>query len=104
MSAVDNRRKERLLKRLLHEIADADWTVMPVSISQRVQRLVREETGQADPYRALKDRMNQIALELLPALTDVFFLLTVKCPMIAAEIGAPVGSLVVRGGINGDAK
>ena len=27
---------------------------------------------------------------------DVFFLLTVKCPAIAADIGAPVGSLVVK--------
>jgi len=26
----------------------------------------------------------------------VFFLLTVKCPMIGADIGAPVGALVVR--------
>ena len=70
MSAIDNRRKEQLLKRLLHEIADADWNVMPVTISQRVQRLVREETKEGDPYRALKDRMNRIALDLLPALAD----------------------------------
>jgi uncharacterized protein with ATP-grasp and redox domains len=27
---------------------------------------------------------------------DVFFLLTVKCPLIAADIGAPVGALVVK--------
>lgn len=26
----------------------------------------------------------------------VFFLLTVKCPLIAADIGAPVGALVVK--------
>lgn len=70
MSAIDNRQKEQLLKRLLHEIADADWNVMPVSIAQRVQRLVRKETGQADPYRPLKDAMNRIALDLLPALAD----------------------------------
>jgi uncharacterized protein with ATP-grasp and redox domains len=71
MSAIDNRRKEQLLKRLLREIADADWNVMPVSISQRVHRMVRKETGQADPYRPLKDRMNHIALDLLPALADL---------------------------------
>lgn len=59
MSAIDSRRKAQLLKRLLHEIADADWDVMPVSIAQRVQRLVRTENGQTDPYRPLKDRMKR---------------------------------------------
>ncbi len=68
MCTGDRQGGERLLRRLLHEIADADWTVMPVAISQRIQRVVREATGQADPYRALKDRMNKIALDLLPAL------------------------------------
>jgi uncharacterized protein with ATP-grasp and redox domains len=44
---------------------------MPVSIAQRIQRLVRDETGRADPYRRLKDRMNRMALDLLPAMADV---------------------------------
>jgi hypothetical protein len=70
MSAIDSRRKEQLLKQLLREIADADWNVMPVSIAQRVQRRVRKETGQADPYRPLKDAMNRIALDLVSALAD----------------------------------
>ena len=70
MSATDSVLKERLLRRLLREIADADWNVMPVAISQRLQRLVREETGKADLYRLLKDQMNRIALELLPALAE----------------------------------
>jgi len=67
----DRRERERLVRRLLREIADTDWVVMPVVIAQRLQRIVREETGQADPYRLLKDRMNRMALDLLPALTEV---------------------------------
>ena len=70
MCAVDDSRRERLLRRLLHEIADADWAVMPVMIAQRVQRIIRAETGVLDPYRALKDSMNRIALDLLPALIE----------------------------------
>jgi len=70
MCAVENHRREHLLRRLLHEIADADWAVMPVVIAQRVQRIVRAETGVLDPYRALKDSMNRIALDLLPALIE----------------------------------
>lgn len=70
MSARDDAQQEHLLRRLLREIAAADWAVVPVVISQRLQRRVREETGCADPYRALKDTMNRIALGLLPALTE----------------------------------
>ena len=70
MCAVENPRRERLLRRLLREIAGADWAVMPVVIAQRLQRIIRAQTGVADPYRALKDSMNNIALELMPALTD----------------------------------
>ena len=35
----------------IHEIADADWSAIPVSISRRLHRTIREETGEADPYR-----------------------------------------------------
>ena len=70
MSVIDDAGKERLLRQLLREISEADWNVMPVVISQRLQRLVRAETGQADPYRALKDQMNRMALDLLPALAE----------------------------------
>ena len=70
MCAMANPRRERLLRRLLCEIADVDWDVMPVVIAQRLQRIIRAETGVADPYRVLKERMNRIALDLLPALMD----------------------------------
>jgi uncharacterized protein with ATP-grasp and redox domains len=68
MAEGDTVRRERLLRRLLREIAAADWNVMPVEIAQRVQRTVRSETGHADSYRALKDRMNRVALDLKPGL------------------------------------
>ncbi|MDD5483269.1 MAG: ARMT1-like domain-containing protein [Kiritimatiellae bacterium] len=61
-------RRERLMRRLLGEIAKADWNVMPVTITQRIQRIIRSETGEQDPYRPIKERMNRVALDLLPAL------------------------------------
>ena len=64
----------RLLRRVLGEIAEADWGGMPVTIAQQIQRVVRAEAGQADPYRAVKDRMNRAALDLLPALVAGFLM------------------------------
>ena len=66
----DQAQRCRVLKLLLEEIARADWNVMPVSISRLIQRIVRGETGNSDPYRAIKDRMNRVALDLLPALAE----------------------------------
>ncbi len=70
MAATDDWRKDRLTRHILNDIADMKWDVMPVAIAQRIHRLIRQETGQVDPYRALKDRMNRIALELLPDLAE----------------------------------
>ena len=71
MSVGDGPNREPLMRDLLHAIADADWSVMPVTVAQRMQRMVRETTGIADPYRELKNRMNRTALDLLPALSEV---------------------------------
>ncbi|NLF86350.1 MAG: DUF89 family protein [Lentisphaerae bacterium] len=70
MSVADPERREELVRLLLREIADSDWREAPVNVSQRMQRRVRDFSGRADPYRALKTRMNDAALALLPALAQ----------------------------------
>ncbi len=95
MSGVNASCKARLLRDLLREIAAMDWNVMPVSIAQRIQRLIRKETGQTDPYRSLKDRMNRAALDLLPALTAT--LRQSRDPREAATRLAIAGNLLDAG-------
>lgn len=68
--AVDDpARRETLLRRLLRDIAEGDWSDTPPAMAQRLQRSIREALGDADPYRAVKDRMNQMALSLVPAMS-----------------------------------
>ena len=64
----DPSRREPLLRRLLRDIADGDWSDTPPAMAQRLQRSIREALHDADPYRAIKDRMNRMALDLVPAL------------------------------------
>jgi uncharacterized protein with ATP-grasp and redox domains len=71
MAVDDGPIRERILRRLLRELADADWSEMPVSISRDLHRTIRAETGRTDPYRPLKDRMNRTAMDLLPVLVDL---------------------------------
>ena len=65
---ADPARREPLLRQLLRDLADDDWSGTPPAMAQRLQRSIREALGDADPYRAIKDRMNRMALDLLPAL------------------------------------
>ena len=67
-AVADPDRREPLLRQLLRELADGDWSGTPPALAQRLQRSIRRELGDSDPYRAIKDRMNRMALDLLPAL------------------------------------
>ena len=61
-------RRETLLRRLLGEIAAGDWSGTPPAMAQRLHRSIREALGDPDPYLAVKDRMNQMAASLVPAM------------------------------------
>ncbi len=59
-------RRETLLRRLLREIAETDWSDSPPAIAQRLHRAIRRELGDPDPYRDVKTRMNRMAARLVP--------------------------------------
>lgn len=61
-------RRETILRRLLHQIAEGDWSTSPPAMAQRLHRSIRQELGNPDPYRKIKDRMNDIAAQLVPAM------------------------------------
>ena len=56
----------KILKRVGAEIARADLTEPPARLGQTVYRIVREETGNRDPYREAKRESNRMALALFP--------------------------------------
>lgn len=58
--------RDEILRPILCEIAGADLTGSPPAIAQRLHRIIRERTGNPDPYLAVKDRMNSLALAALP--------------------------------------
>jgi uncharacterized protein with ATP-grasp and redox domains len=64
VKAPSQRRKS--LRRVLHALADADWSDSPPALAQELHRIIRQATGASDPYRAVKARMNRLATGLLP--------------------------------------
>ena len=45
-----------------------DLRQSPPVMAQRIHRLIRELTGESDPYRVIKDRFNRLALDVYPEL------------------------------------
>ena len=57
---------ERLLRDVLRATARMDFSQSPPVVARRIHRALRAMTGVADPYRAVKDRFNRMALDMLP--------------------------------------
>ena len=60
----DEQIHEQVVRQVVRLAADLDMTQTPPAMSQQIHRLIRELTGNEDPYRDLKKQHNRFALEL----------------------------------------
>ena len=65
----DTATHERVLRDVLRAAAEMDMTQSPPAVGQWMHRHLRQLTGVVDPYRAVKDRFNKMAMEMLPELS-----------------------------------
>ena len=68
MVGADERQQRLVLDRVLDLLRQSDASCTPPEIGDQVHRVVRQETGAADPYRAAKARSTREALALYPPL------------------------------------
>jgi len=68
MVTSDEAIHERLLREVLRALGEMDLRQSPPAMAQRIHRIIRELTGRADPYRAVKERFNRLALDIYPEL------------------------------------
>jgi len=59
---------EQTLRGALSLLGEMDLRQSPPAMAQRIHRLIRELTGQDDPYRSIKDRFNRLAMDIYPEL------------------------------------
>jgi uncharacterized protein with ATP-grasp and redox domains len=67
LATADERVHEQVLREVLRRASRADLTQPPPQFGQFIHRLVRELTAKSDPYLAIKQESNRLALALLPA-------------------------------------
>ncbi len=66
----DERIHEQVLRGILEAALALDFRQPPPAMGQKIHRLVRELTGQTDPYREVKDRFNALGLQWYPQLKE----------------------------------
>jgi len=71
MAIQDPAAEERIMRRVLGELAAMELHKPPAYMGGRIHRLVREATGSPDPYKDIKDRSTALALRLLPELRSL---------------------------------
>ena len=64
----DEQIHEKVVRGVLRLAAELDMSQSPPAIGQQIHRLIREVTGNDDPYRKVKGRFNNLALRLYPEL------------------------------------
>jgi len=61
---------EQVIRKALRTASKMNLLESPPFMAQRIHRIVRQMTGNNDPYRNIKDRFNYFALELYPKLKE----------------------------------
>jgi uncharacterized protein with ATP-grasp and redox domains len=61
---------EEVLRKVMALVSEMDLSITPPKMGQEIHRLIRQITGNNDPYRAVKDHSNQLALEIYPDLKE----------------------------------
>lgn len=65
---LDNQLRAKILKKVMFLLYNIGWDLTPDEIANKVYILVREETGIEDPYKEIKKKSNETALEMYPKL------------------------------------
>ena len=67
--ATENENKQvEVLRRVALELSRVTFDETPPEVAHRVHPIVREVTGNDDPYSKVKDKYNRIAMKMYPGL------------------------------------
>ena len=70
MSTSDEALQRRILDEVMKRLVQLPLEVTPPQVGQIIHRLIKELTGNGDPYRKVKRRYNELALKMLPDLCE----------------------------------
>ncbi len=63
-------RREEILRRLLEFLSRVDYDQSPPELGRTLHSMIRETTGDPDPYRVVKEKYNRRMLDLYPEFVE----------------------------------
>ena len=90
--------REKLWPEILHLLLAEDLTKSPPALAQHLHRFIRQESGNIDPYRRIKKRMNIHAREIAASCRE--YIQNADDPWLAAVRVAIFGNLLDSGAKN----
>jgi len=63
MATGEERVREQIMRSVLRKASELSFSEPPSQMAFRIHRIVQALSGNADPYRALKERFNRVALD-----------------------------------------
>lgn len=71
MTTEDNSERFRLMRLVFEQASRYPEEASPPEVAARMHRMIRDETETDDPYKEIKRRSNEFALQLLPKLEQM---------------------------------
>lgn len=98
MSALSDEDRKSLMHNVLKWLGDVDLNQTPPAAAQMIHRRLRELLLSDDPYRESKDRQNEMAAALIPAIRKHIF--SSPDPLVMAVRYAITGNIIDLGAKN----
>lgn len=95
ISGMSTESQEKFWPEVLRMLMAEDWSKSPPAIARNLHQLIRQESGNSDPYRQIKQRMNSHALEIGASCRD--YIQNADDPWTAAVRVAIFGNLLDSG-------
>ena len=71
MVTDDEALHEQVLRQVIRDLGEMEFTTTPPVMGQRIHRLIRQATANPDPYREIKDASNRLVLRFYPELESL---------------------------------
>lgn len=95
MIECDDTNRETVLRTVLEHLSQIDFHLSPPEMARNIHRIIRETSGNQDPFLSEKNRYQDLALQLLPQLEQA--LLLSNDPLKSAILLAIAGNSIDHG-------
>lgn len=100
MSTSDEALQRRILDEVMKRLVQLPLEVTPPQVGQIIHRLIKELTGNGDPYQQVKRQYNELALKMLPDLRER--VRASEDPILSAVKLAIAGNIIDFGALSGN--